>query len=580
MLHAITRSRCLAFCFLTVSVASVVVADDGGGGGNILPPPNPAILSVSTVPPNGDVNPYGVAFVPRGFNSGSGPLNPGDILVSNFNDSSNVQGTGSTIVQITQSGTASAFFQGSTMLGLTTALGVLKQGFVIVGSVPTTDGSCKTIQQGALLILDSSGNVVMTLTDSKLLDGPWDLTVHQGEGEGEGGGGGDIHKKRDHEGGDEGGGPQVFVSNVLSGTVTRIDLQVNQDGSLSVVSMTQIASGYATACNDAALVVGPTGLAYDAERDTLYVASTDDNTIFAVDDAGETQQDGGTGRIVYQDNTHLHGPLALALAPNRHLITSNGDAINPDPTQFSEIVEFTRDGDFVSQFQLETVSGAAFGLALARADDDSVLFAAVDDNTNMLEEWSIPSGDDQEDFHDVPKSEMFHNSVERIFHLGITAGCGGGMYCPDASVTRAQMAVFLLKAEHGSSYTPPPAVGMFADVPRGSFAADWIEQLVREGVTAGCGGGSYCPGEPVTRAQMSVFLLKAGHGPSYAPPACAVPGVFGDVACPGAFAVNWIEQLHAEGVSGGCSANPLLFCSDKPSTRGEMAAFLVKTFGL
>jgi len=579
MLYTITRFQFLVICLFAVFAASVVLADgDEGGGGNILPPPNPAILSVSTVPPNGDVNPYGVAFVPRGFNSGSGPLNPGDILVSNFNDSSNVQGTGSTIVQITQSGTASVFFQGSTMLGLTTALGVLKQGFVIVGSVPTTDGTCSTIQQGELLILDSSGNVVMTLTDSNLLNGPWDLTVHQGEGEG--GGGGDIHQKRGDEGDDEGGGPQVFVSNVLSGTVTRIDLQINPDGSLSVVSMTQIASGYATACNAAAVVVGPTGLAYDAERDTLYVASTDDNEIFAVDNAGETQQDGGTGRLVYQDNTHLHGPLALALAPNRHLLTANGDAINPDPNQSSEIVEFTRDGEFVSQFQIDTASGSAFGLALARAEDDSILFAAVDDNTNMLEEWSIPSGDNQEDFADVPLSEMFHNSVERIFHLGITAGCGGGMYCPDASVTRAQMAVFLLKAEHGSSYTPPPAVGMFADVPKGSFAADWIEQLSREGVTAGCGGGNYCPGEPVTRAQMAVFLLKAGHGPSYAPPACTAPGIFGDVACPGGFAVNWIERLHAEGVSGGCSANPLLFCSDKPSTRGEMAAFLVMTFGL
>ena len=501
----ITRFRFLAISLLAAFATTAALAeDDEGDGANIVPPPSPAILSVSTVPPNGDQNPYGVAFVPKDFPSG-GPLSPGDILVSNFNNSSNIQGTGSTIVQIQQNGTVSVFFQGTPGLGLTMALGVLKQGFVLVGSVPTTDGTCNTIQQGALLVIDSSGNLVATLTDPALLNGPWGLTVHQGEGEDEEG---DVEEQDN--------GAQVFVSNVLSGTVTRLDVHVAEDGSFQVDSMTQIASGYATACNDAAVVVGPTGLAYDAHRDTLFVASTDDNTIFAVDDAGETQQDGGTGRVVYQDNTHLHGPLALALAPNRHLLTSNGDAINPDPNQNSEIVEFTRDGEFVSQFQIDSAAGAAFGLAIARTED-GLLFAAVDDATNMLEEWSESFGDDQEDFEDVPMSDMFHNSVERIFHLGVTAGCGGG---------------------------------------------------------------KYCPGDPVTRAQMAVFLLKAGHGPSYTPTACAGPGIFGDVACPSGFAVDWIERLRAEGVSSGCSANPLLYCPDKPSTRGEMAAFLVKTFGL
>ncbi len=336
-----------------------------GGGRNspIIPAPGSPILSVSTVPSNGDQNPYGVAFVPKGFPKG-GPLNANDILVSNFNDGANVQGTGSTIVQIKQSGgPASVFFQGQPGLGLTTALGVLKSGFVIVGSVPTTDGTCATIQQGALLIIDRQGNLVTTLSDPTLLDGPWDLTIDE-----------------------EGNHAKVFVSNVLSGAVTRINLKAKENGKVVVESMIRIASGYGTACNAAAVVVGPTGLAYDELHDILYVASTDDNEIFAVGGAGHADGDQGTGSVIYQDNEHLHGPLALALAPNGDLITANGDAINPDPAQFSEIVEFTPEGQFVSQFQIDPVVGSAFGLAVERSRG-RILFAAVDDTTASLDEW-------------------------------------------------------------------------------------------------------------------------------------------------------------------------------------------------
>ena len=109
---------------------------------------------------------------------------------------------------------------------------------------------------------------------------------------------------------------------------------------------------------------------------------------------------------------------------------------------------------------------------------------------------------------------------------------------------------------------------------------NWIEQLSIEGTTAGCGGGNYCPDQPVTRAQMAVFLLRAEHGSTYTPPACSAPGIFGDVPCPGGFAVDWIERLYAEGVTGGCSSSPLLYCPGSPNTRGQMAVFLVKTFNL
>jgi len=185
----------------------------------------------------------------------------------------------------------------------------------------------------------------------------------------------------------------------------------------------------------------------------------------------------------------------------------------------------------------------------------------------------------QVDFADIPPENIFHAAVAIAARLGITAGCGGGQFCAQSPMTRAQAAVLLLKAKHGSSFVPPPSSGVFFDVPPGSFAADWIEQLVFEGIAAGCGGGNFCPGAPVTRAQVAVWLLKSEHGGAFAPPACQ--GVFGDVSCaPPAFAVDWIEAIYGEGVTGGCNASPLLYCPDQSVTRGQAAAFLVRTFNL
>jgi uncharacterized protein (TIGR03118 family) len=328
-------------------------------------PPSPTLF-VSTVPASGDQNPYGIAFVPPHFAPG-GPLNPGDILISNFNNSANLQGTGSTIVRVTPNGQQSVFFQGPSGIGLTTALGVLKRGFVLVGNVPTADGTTNTITAGSLLIIDRNGNLVENLSDSALLDGPWDLTIN-----------------------DEGDKAQVFVSNVLSGTVTRIDLTIPQAGNPIVESLTQIASGYVHRPDPSALVIGPTGLAFDAKKNVLYVASTGDNAIFAISAAKNRTSDAGMGRLVYQDNAHLHGPLGLLLAPNGDLITANGDAVNPDPNQPSEIVEFTPTGHFVGQLSINPGPDAAFGIALQFAGPDSqVRFAAVDDNTNTVHVWNI-----------------------------------------------------------------------------------------------------------------------------------------------------------------------------------------------
>ena len=124
--------------------------------------------------------------------------------------------------------------------------------------------------------------------------------------------------------------------------------------------------------------------------------------------------------------------------------------------------------------------------------------------------WLIPTNAAAQapTFADTPSTHWAFDFVEALAYSGITSGCGGGNYCPTNPVTRAQMAVFLLRGKYGSNYTPPPATGVFADVPLGSFAVDWIEQLAAENITSGCGGGNYCPDAAVTRDQMAVFIVR------------------------------------------------------------------------
>src|SRR5262249_874380 len=292
---------------------------------------------------------------------------PGDLLVSNFNNSANVQGRGSTIVRITPEGGRTVFFNGipGQTLGLTTALGVLKSGFVLVGNVPTDANGVP--QQGSLIILDSNGKVVTQLTDPALLDGPWDLALN-----------------------DRGSTAQVFVANVLSGTVTRIDLTIPTGGTPQVVAKTQIASGYAHRLDPNVVTLGPTGLRFDRRRDdVLDVGWRVDNAIFAIRNAATTGHDHGKGRVVFDDPTRLHGPLGLVLLPNGDLVAANGDALNPDPKHPNELVEFTRRGKFVGEFQLDSgQAGAAFGLAVT-LDDGVLRFAAVDDTTNTIDIWTF-----------------------------------------------------------------------------------------------------------------------------------------------------------------------------------------------
>jgi hypothetical protein len=317
-------------------------------------------VQTSTIASNGDVNPYGVAFVPEGFPKG-GKTASGDILVSNFNAAPPLgQGTGTTIVSVTPAGVQTTFFKGTPPLGLTTALNVLQNGFVIVGNVPTS--SMGTPEQGSLIVLDKNGNQLTgsPLVDSTFLDGPWDSTVI-----------------------DKGDSAIVFVSCVNNGTVTRLELTFS-GGSVAIKSKVTIANGYKHENNSTAFVLGPTGLAYDGNSGTLYVASTDDNAIYAVPNAAKATSPVVKGTIVFNDSTRLHGPLGLVLAPNGDLISSQGDAVMPDPNQQSEIVEFTKSGKFVTEFAVDSTVGAAFGIALDEPKKAAVNFAAVNDTLNTV----------------------------------------------------------------------------------------------------------------------------------------------------------------------------------------------------
>jgi hypothetical protein len=185
----------------------------------------------------------------------------------------------------------------------------------------------------------------------------------------------------------------------------------------------------------------------------------------------------------------------------------------------------------------------------------------------------------QVDFLDVPASNPFHDFVDAIARNGITGGCGGGNFCPNASVLRSQMAVFLLRAEHGSTYTPPACtVQNFTDVPCSDPFSSWIYQLVAEGITGGCTATTFCPASPVQRDSMAVLLLVTEHGVGYSPFPCVPPGQFTDVPCPNGGFANWIYQLVAEGITGGCTATT--YCPTQPVSRAQMAVFLVTMFQL
>jgi hypothetical protein len=316
----------------------------------------------SGVPGNGDVNPYGIVVVPASV----GSLVRNDILISNFNNSENLQGTGSTIVQVSPSGHLSVFAQipASTLptgVGLTTALAILPGGFVVVGSLPTENGSAATAKAGGLMILDSAGHVVKTITDGPI-NGPWDMTSVS-----------------------EGPLTALFVTNVLNGTVAggekptdggtvvRIGLVTLPGQTPTVTSEKVIGEGFPEETSEAALVVGPTGVGLGFEG-TLYVADTAGNRVAAIPDAlfrNAAVKGGGT---TVAKGGYLNGPLGLAIAPNGDILTANADDGN--------IVETTPFGAEFQPFETEAGEGGLFGLTVA-ANQRGVYF--VNDAENTLD---------------------------------------------------------------------------------------------------------------------------------------------------------------------------------------------------
>ena len=173
----------------------------------------------------------------------------------------------------------------------------------------------------------------------------------------------------------------------------------------------------------------------------------------------------------------------------------------------------------------------------------------------------------------------YYDSVLKLYNNGITGGCVTTpdlLYCPNDTVTRGQMAVFLEKGIHTSAFTPPDVAATFTDTV-GHWAEDWIEALKSDGITGGCGNNQYCPDDSVTRAQMAIFLLRAKYGAGYTPPSVGADTGFADVATD-YWAAAWIKQLAAEGITGGCGNGN--YCPDTAVTRAQMAVFLVKTFNL
>jgi hypothetical protein len=326
----------------------------------LLPP------SVSTIPSNGDVNPYGVAFGPMNMPK-TGVLQPGNILVSNFNNSLNLQGTGSTILRVDKFGNTSTFFTApQNQSGLSAALGVLSDGIVLVGNLPTLDGTSATVQPGRLAVLNSSGQFLGTFGTLATIDGPWGMAVYD-------------------TGNGVSGTAQVFVSNVLSGVISRFTIKYTSTGLSASVMI--LADGFNHRTDPAALVLGPSGLAYGASNDTLYVASSVDNAIYKITGATKAAST-TTATLLIQDDVHLHGPLDITIIPDGNLVVANSDGSNADPNQPSELVEYTPEGQFLAQQSVDPNNGGAFGVASYYVGWGTFRLAAVDDNANTLDIWT------------------------------------------------------------------------------------------------------------------------------------------------------------------------------------------------
>ena len=348
---------------------AVAPAAQAGTGGSFIGKFKKLATIGSTVPANGDVNPYGTVVVARS----QGTLVKGDVLISNFNNSKNFQGTGTTIVQVSPKGKLSVFAQINAAklpgkcpggVGLTTALDVLRDGWVVVGSLPTKDGSAATSSAGCLIVLDKWGHVRETFAGNGI-NGPWDMTAVS-----------------------RGPFAELFVANVLkgtkaaggsvvdNGTVLRLVLMVGGSQPPRLINTTTIGSGFPQRTDPAALVIGATGVGL-APSGTLYVANGVDSAINAIPGATWRSNSAGTGTMITKGGA-LNTPLGLIIAPNGDVLTVNGGN--------GLIVETTPSGHQVAIKKLDSSgsppgAGALFGLALA-PHNAGVYY--VDDAVNTL----------------------------------------------------------------------------------------------------------------------------------------------------------------------------------------------------
>jgi hypothetical protein len=332
----------------------------------------------STVPGNGDENPYGVAVVEHSI----GKLRQGNVLVSNFNNSKNQQGTGTTIVEISPKGRVKTFAQINPRklpgacpggVGLTTALNILNNGWVVVGSLPTKMGDPFSSRAGCLLVLNSSGRVVETFSGHGI-NGPWDMTAVN-----------------------VGGLSELFVANVLNGTVAattdinhpvvvrkgsvlRLLVTAPAFGIPRLLATRTVGFGFPERLDASALVIGPTGLGL-GRGGTLYVADTLNNRIAAIPNAVLRFTSAGTGRTVSRGGS-LNGPLGLAIAPNGDILTTNGgDGNLVETTPFGRQVATVPIANTVNPPGGTLPAGSLFGLAVAPCGKGVYL---VDDANNRL----------------------------------------------------------------------------------------------------------------------------------------------------------------------------------------------------
>jgi hypothetical protein len=370
-----------------------------------------------------------------------------------------------------------------------------------------------------------------------------------------------------------------------------------------------------------------TGLAYDSSSDTFFIGGWTDSMIYRFDRTGTVVQsknvglsiaglayNGGTGHLFVIENSTTDTVTVLDVNNNYNVVGSftvagfgnyAGAGLEFDCQghlwALNQVDQKTYEIDSgetgtcpwmgVPWLTLTPTSGlvpahnetSPFPIDAQFIADGAPLFGQYEAQIMTTSDTPYPTTPVSvcftKAYTDVPQGSFAEKFIHAVSGAQITQGCGGSMFCPGDVMTRGTMARWMEFARHGASYKVPPCVGIFVDVPCETTPnADYIEAFYNEGITAGCHANPlmYCPNDPVSRAQMAVFVMKSWQGPSYVPPACT--GIFNDVACPGGFAVNWIEDLYNHGITAGCGNGN--FCPDLSTTRAEESVFIEKAWAI